>query len=68
MLEIIASVCALAAPAKCKDVHVTFEAGSATAAECFFYGQSELAKWAGEHDGWRIARWQCAKAGQVANL
>ena len=51
MLEIIASVCALAAPGTCKDVHLTFESESATAVECFFYGQTELAKWAGEHEG-----------------
>ena len=68
MLEVIAMVCALDAPEKCKDVHLNFDADQMTGYQCLFYGQSELAKWTEDHPKWRIARWSCVPAGQVAKL
>ncbi len=70
MLEIAAAVCLIATPAKCQDLKLTFEADAAsvTPQQCMSYGQIELAKWAVDHPTWRIAKWSCREAGQVANL
>lgn len=70
MLEIIASVCLMAEPGKCKDVHLTFaaEAEAVTQSQCFMFGQIELAKWREGHPDWRIARWSCRAAREIANI
>ena len=68
MIEIAAAVCMLSAPERCKDVSLTFEAENITVFACMMYGQAELAKWTGEHPAWKISRWSCREAGQVAKL
>lgn len=70
MLEIIASVCLMAEPGKCKDVHLTFAAESeaVTQQQCFMFGQIELAKWTEGHPDWRVARWSCRAAREIANI
>ncbi len=70
MLEIIASVCLMVEPGKCKDVHLTFvtEAEAVTQQQCFFFGQIELAKWSAGHPNWRVARWACRQAREIANI
>jgi hypothetical protein len=32
------------------------------------YGQSELAQWTVDHPNWRVSRFSCRPAGQVAKL
>lgn len=68
MIEIAAAVCLLSAPERCKDISLVFEAEAITPYSCVMYGQGELAKWSIEHQGWRIAKWTCRPAGQVAKL
>ncbi len=68
MIEIAAAVCTLASPERCKDMTLTFEAESVSAYACMTYGQMELAQWSTDHPAWRIARYTCRPAGQVANL
>ena len=68
MIEIAAAVCMLSAPGHCKDVTLSFEAESISTFACVTYGQMELVKWTNDHPGWRIARYTCRPAGQVANL
>lgn len=68
MIEIAAAVCMLASPERCKDVTLSFEAESVSAYACMSYGQMELAQWSNDHPAWRIARYTCRPAGQVANL
>ena len=68
MIEIAAAVCMLSEPGRCKDVVLNFEAEAVTAFSCMMYGQSELAKWTGDHPSWKISRWTCRPAGQVAKL
>lgn len=70
MLEILASVCLTADPGKCKDVHLTFiaESQNVTQQQCFQFGQIELAKWTAGHPDWRIAKWSCRPAREVANI
>jgi hypothetical protein len=60
----------ITAPERCRDLTLTFEAEAEalTPFQCMAYGQGELAKWAGDHPTWKIAKWTCRKAGQVANL
>ena len=68
MIEIAAAVCLITAPERCRDVTLTFEAESVTPFACMMYGQAELAKWTNDHPAWKIGRWSCRPAGQMANL
>ena len=68
MIEIVAAVCIWSAPGNCKDISLVYEAEAITAFACMMYGQGELAKWTISHPGWRIAKWTCRPAGQVAKL
>jgi hypothetical protein len=68
MIEVVAAACLLASPEHCRDVTLTFEAQAITPMSCMMNGQTELAKWTNEHPGWRIARFTCRPAGQVAKL
>lgn len=68
MIEIAAAVCLLAEPQKCKDIALTYDAETITSFGCLFYGQTELAKWTEDHPAWRIAKWTCRPAGEVAKL
>ena len=68
MIEIAAAVCMLSTPERCKDVSLVYEDAALTPFACLMYGQSELAKWTLEHPGWRIAKWSCRPAGEVAKL
>lgn len=68
MIEIAMIVCLWNASERCKPETLTFEAESATPQQCILYGQMEMAKWAVEHPHWRVARFTCRPAGQVARL
>lgn len=68
MIEIAAAVCLLAAPERCRDVTLTFDTETITPFTCMMYGQSELAQWTQAHPNWRIARFTCRPAGQIAKL
>ncbi len=68
MIELVLSVCFVADPARCKDVHLTYMEGNATPHQCVFYGQSEIAKWSEGNPNWRIEKWKCGAAKQVAKI
>jgi hypothetical protein len=68
MIEIAAAVCLISAPVRCRDISLTFEEAAITPYSCMMYGQGELAKWTEEHPNWRIAKWSCRPAGQIAKL
>ncbi len=68
MIEIAAAVCMISAPERCRDITLTFDADSVTPITCMMNGQSELAQWTVEHPNWRIARFSCRPAGEVAKL
>lgn len=61
MIEIVVSVCLIADPEKCRDVHLSYmaEAQAVTPQQCMMYGQSEIAKWAEGNPKWRVSRWTC---------
>jgi hypothetical protein len=69
MIEVVALVCSMQAPLRCKDVHLSFAAESFTPQQCMMYGQMELAKWRNEHPGWFIAHgFKCGQAGRYAKI
>jgi hypothetical protein len=68
MIEVVAAVCLLDTPSRCKDVTLNFEGDGVTPQQCMMMGQIEMAKWIGEHPQWVIRKWRCGIAGQVAKL
>jgi hypothetical protein len=68
MIELLATVCLISSPSQCKDVQLSFAADGITAHQCMMSGQVELAKWVEGHPKWRIDRWTCRPAGQVAKI
>jgi hypothetical protein len=69
MIEVIALACTVMAPLQCKNVKLSFASDSVTPQQCMMFGQMELAKWIGDHPGWKIAHgFKCGPAGRYANL
>ena len=68
MIEIVLMVCMIDDPAKCKDVRLSYMADAVTPQQCMMYGQSEIAKWTEGHPTWKIQRWSCGQARQVAKI
>lgn len=61
MFELIISVCMIADPKSCKDVHLTYLGDVPTPHSCMRVGQPEMAKWAGSHPKWSIRKWRCGR-------
>lgn len=69
MIEIVALVCSMQAPLRCKDLNLVFAAESITPYQCLHYGQQELAKWSSEHPGWYVVHgFKCGRAGRYAKV
>lgn len=68
MIEVVALVCSMQAPLRCKDLHLSFAAESITPQQCMMYGQIELAKWTVEHPNWQIHKFSCGRAGRFAKI
>ena len=68
MIELVVAVCLIDQPERCKDVHLNFAAENVTPQQCMQYGQMEMAKWIGDHPGYRIMKWRCGPAGQMAKI
>ena len=68
MIELVLSVCFVADPARCKDVHLTYVAHSVSLHQCMLYGQTEAAKWSEGNPNWRIQKWACGNTRQVAKI
>lgn len=66
MIEIVLSVCFIQDPARCQDVRLSYMAQSVTPHQCMMYGQSEIAKWLEGHPKWKVSRWRCGTARQMA--
>lgn len=45
---------------------MTFMAEAVTPQQCMMYGQSEIAKWVEGHPKWKIAKWRCGRAREIA--
>ncbi len=68
MFELVLSVCFVADPARCKDVKLSYMEEKITPQQCMMTGQSEIAKWAEGNPNWRIEKWTCGRAKQVAKI
>jgi len=69
MIEVVALVCSMQAPLRCKDVKLSFAAETFTPQQCMLYGQFELAKWTNEHPGWEVKHgFKCGVAGRFAKI
>jgi hypothetical protein len=68
MIEIAAAACLMSSPEQCRDVTLTFEVDNYQPAMCMTVGQIELAQWVVAHPDWRITKFSCRPAGQVAKL
>ncbi len=68
MIEIVFLACAVHMPTDCKNVRLVFMGDHFTTRQCMLYGQHEIAKWSLGHPKWRVTRWRCSIAGQIAEL
>ena len=59
MIELILTVCTLAASERCSETHLRF-VSDATPAECIMQAPPYIAAWSEQHPGTRVARWRCA--------
>ena len=66
MIELIVSVCLLAEPGRCKDVHLSFAEETLTPMKCLMGAQVEIAKWAEIHPNWSIEKWKCGRPSLAA--
>ena len=57
MIELAFTICLTAAPDACEERSLLFSGISPE--RCIAGAPPQLAKWATEHQGWRIARWSC---------
>lgn len=69
MIEVVALVCSMQAPLRCKDVNLVFAGENVTPQQCMMYGQMELAKWTLANPGWQIVHgFKCGRAGRYAKI
>lgn len=67
MIEVVALMCSIQVPNRCKDVHLTFAAETITPQQCMMYGQAELAKWTVGNPEWgSVRRFTCRRVGQFS--
>jgi len=66
MIVLVMSVCLLAEANTCKNVHLAYSAQSVTPMQCLMGGQTQIAQWTNGHPKWRVKRWKCAPAAQIA--
>jgi len=66
MLELVVLVCLANSPTYCKDAALNYSAESTTPMQCLMQAQIEIAKWVAEHPNWRVERYSCRPAGQIA--
>jgi hypothetical protein len=58
VVDLVLTVCLLATPNDCSDVHLYFESrGSLN--HCMFLAPQHIAKWTEEHPKHRVVRWKC---------
>ena len=57
MIELAFTVCLMTAPDVCENRSLVFI--DVPQERCVMGAQPQLARWAAEHEGWRIARWSC---------
>ncbi len=63
MIELILTVCTIAAPSHCDERRLQFVNQGESLMQCAMWAPPTLAQWCEEHPGNRIARWRCAYPG-----
>ena len=58
LIELIITVCAIAAPTNCHEAHVQF-AWHGSPQQCVMNAPPYIARWVGEHPKWNAVRWRC---------
>lgn len=58
MLELVLIVCLSDSPDKCETVYLR-ETRPVSMMQCLFNGAKQAAKWAEEHPGYVVKRWNC---------
>ncbi len=58
LIDLIVTVCALAAPANCEERHLEFQ-WSGSLQQCANAAPPYIAQWIGEHPKWSAVRWRC---------
>ena len=53
-------------PASCRDVGLIYAAENLTPMQCLMQAPPQMAKWVGEHPGWKIMMGSCRRAGRYA--
>lgn len=56
MIELVLTVCLLAAPTECREERRPFEGGILF---CAMAGQAVGVEWIATHPKWTLARWRC---------
>ena len=60
MLELVLIVCLSAAPDRCQTIYLR-EDGPVSMMQCLFNGAKQATKWAEEHPGYVVKRWNCGQ-------
>jgi hypothetical protein len=58
LIDLVVTVCALAAPANCEEKHLEFQ-WSGSLQQCANAAPPYIAQWVGEHPKWSAVRWHC---------
>ena len=58
MLELVLIVCLSAKPDKCETIYLR-DPGPGSMMQCLYNGAKQAAKWAEEHPGYVVRRWNC---------
>ena len=62
MIELILTVCALAAPERCDETKMQF-ISQGSLMQCMMAAPPYIARWSESHPAARVASWRCAYAG-----
>ncbi|HSU99688.1 MAG TPA: hypothetical protein VLI91_06250 [Roseiarcus sp.] len=59
MIELILTVCALSAPARCDEQRLQF-ASQESLMQCMMHAPPYIAQWTADHPATRVVKWRCA--------
>ena len=63
MIELVIAACLSAG--ECREYRLTYDARDVSLMTCMVAGQTEIARWHAEHQGWRVKRWHCGIAREL---
>jgi hypothetical protein len=66
MIELVLLVCLASDPNSCREEGLIYSAENLTPMQCIMQAPPQMAKWVGEHPGWKVAKWTCRRAGKYA--